>query len=69
MLLCLALVLGFVPALTMPAQAASGKFVKVTTAPSDWSGTYLIVYEAGKFAFNGSMTTLDVTKKGASVTI
>ena len=69
MLLCLALVLGFVPALTMPAQAASGKFVKVTTAPSDWSGTYLIVYEAGKVAFNGSMTTLDVTKKGASVTI
>lgn len=45
------------------------KFVKVTSAPTDWSGTYLIVYEAGKVAFNGSSTTLDVAKNTQSVTI
>lgn len=69
MLLCLALVLGFVPALTMPAQAASGKFVKVTTAPSDWSGTYLIVYEDGNVAFNGALSTLDAVSNTVAVTI
>ena len=46
-----------------------GKFVKVTSAPSDWSGTYLIVYEDGKFAFDGSLTTLDASSNTKSVTI
>ena len=41
-------------------DAASGdSFVKVTVAPSDWSGTYLIVSEASKVALKGSATTLD----------
>ena len=44
-------------------------FVKVTSAPSDWSGTYLIVYESGKVAFDGSLTTLDAAKNTKSVTI
>ena len=45
------------------------KFVKVTSAPSDWSGTYLIVYETGKVAFNGSLTKLDAGQNRVSVTI
>ena len=34
-----------------------GHFEKVTSTPSDWSGYYLIVYESGKLAFDGSRTT------------
>lgn len=48
---------------------ATSYFVKVTTAPTDWSGTYLIVYEAGNVAFNGSLTTLDNERNTVSVTI
>ncbi|MBR0433663.1 MAG: endonuclease [Bacteroidaceae bacterium] len=33
----------------------TGDFVKVTSEPTDWSGEYLIVYEGGKVAFNGSI--------------
>ena len=44
-------------------------YVKVTSAPSDWSGDYLIVYEAGKVAFDGSRTTLDATSNTITVTI
>ena len=63
-------------AVTQAAKQAGGtegdgtpKFVKVTSAPSDWSGTYLIVYETGKVAFNGSLTTLDATSNTKAVTI
>lgn len=47
------------------------KFVKVTEAPTDgdWSGIYLIVYEAGSVCFDGSLTTLDVVKNNQTVTI
>lgn len=45
------------------------KFVKVTSAPSDWSGTYLIVYEGGKLAFNGSLSSLDAVSNTKTVTI
>ena len=44
-------------------------YVKVTSAPTDWSGDYLIVYEAGNVAFNGGLTTLDATSNTISVTI
>ena len=47
----------------------TGSYVKVTEAPSDWSGTYLIVYETGSVAFDGSLTTLDAAKNNFSVTI
>ena len=47
----------------------AGNYVKVTTAPSDWSGDYLIVYESGKLAFNGALTTLDAVSNTVSVTI
>ena len=44
-------------------------YKKVTSALSDWSGTYLIVYESGKVAFNGGLTTLDAVKNTISITI
>ena len=44
-------------------------YVKVTSAPTDWSGDYLIVYETGNVAFNGGLTTLDATSNTISVTI
>ena len=48
---------------------SNGDYVKVTAAPSDWSGEYLIVYEGGNLAFNGGLTTLDATGNTISVTI
>ena len=63
-------------ALTQAAKQAEGtegedtpKFVKVTSAPSDWSGTYLIVYEDTKLAFDGSLAKLDAVSNTKSVTI
>ena len=44
-LLVLCMVLSLVPAITFGASAATATYKKVTAAPSDWSGTYLIVYE------------------------
>ncbi len=56
---------------TQAAKAAEGAayYEKVTSAPADWSGTYLIVYETGNVAFNGSLTTLDVANNTVPVTI
>lgn len=48
---------------------ATSFFVKVTTTPTDWSGTYLIVYETGNVAFDGSLTNLDVAENTVAVTI
>lgn len=42
---------------------------KVTSAPTTWDGDYLIVYETGSVAFDGSRTTLDDAMKTQSVTI
>lgn len=47
MLLCLALVLGFVPALTMPAQAAGDTYVKVTSADQFTTGKYVMLITSG----------------------
>ncbi len=47
----------------------TGDFVKVTSAPADWSGEYLIVYESGKVAFNGGLTELDATSNTINVSI
>lgn len=44
-------------------------FTKVETTPTDWSGTYLIVYETGNVAFNGSLSTLDAVSNTVPVTI
>lgn len=62
LLVCLAILatlfLGVSSLLSTPqvtASAASGNYVKVTSAPTDWSGKYLIVYETGTtaYVFNG----------------
>ena len=44
-------------------------YEKVTSAPSDWSGAYLIVYEGGNVAFNGGLSTLDAVSNTIGVTI
>ena len=45
---------------------AAATYVKVTSAPSDWSGTYLLVCDSAKKAFNGFSGTYGT---GADVTI
>lgn len=45
------------------------QYTKVTTAPADWSGDYLIVYEGGNLAFNGGLSTLDASSNTIPVTI
>ena len=49
--------------------AKEGTYIKVTEALTDWSGTYLIVYEDGSLAFNGAYTDLDVASNTVSVAI
>lgn len=50
-------------------SGAASYFVKVTETPTDWSGTYLIVYETDKVAFDGSLSTLDAINNTVAVTI
>ena len=50
-------------------STGSGNFVKVTEAPADWSGEYLIVYEDGNVAFNSNLEVLDATSNTVNVTI
>ena len=49
--------------------AATETWEKVTTTPSSWEGDYLIVYETGNVAFDGSLTAFDATKNTKAVTI
>ena len=48
---------------------AEKHYAKVTRELSDWSGDYLIVYEAGNVAFNGGLQTLDAVGNTVSVSI
>ena len=54
---------------TLSLSALGAVYEKVTTAPADWSGDYLIVYEDGNVAFNGALTTLDAVSNIVTVTI
>ena len=49
--------------------AASDTWEKVTTAPETWEGDYLIVYEKGSVAFDGSLQSLDAANNTKPVTI
>ena len=49
--------------------AAGSKWVKVTEAPADWSGDYLIVCEASSVILDGSLSKIDATNNYKSVTI
>lgn len=51
------------------ASVADGYYVKVTEAPTNWNGEYLIVYETGNVAFDGSRTTLDAASNSIEVEI
>ena len=50
-------------------QAQTYVYQKVTSAPSDWSGDYLIVYEDGNVAFNGGLSKLDAVSNTITVAI
>ena len=50
-------------------SADSGDYVKLTEDLDDYSGDYLIVYEAGKVAFDGGLDELDGTENTINVTI
>ena len=49
--------------------SGTGDYVKVTSAPADWSGEYVIVYEPDGYVFNSSLTTLDSVSNYQPVTI
>ena len=49
--------------------AATETWTKVTSTPDSWDGDYLIVYEAGSVAFDGSRTKLDDANNTTPVTI
>lgn len=68
-LMALVMCVGVIFAINVPVRAAGGSYVKVTEAPADWSGDYLIVYEAGNVAFDGSRTTMDAVSNTQPVTI
>ena len=51
------------------ADGGNGDYVKVTEAPADWSGEYLIVYEKANYIFDGSLSKLDAVKNYKEVTI
>ncbi len=44
-------------------------YVLVESTPSDWSGDYLIVYNDGPFAMDGSLTAIDVSSNYKTVSI
>lgn len=52
-----------------PQPTMAGDYVKVTSAPDDWSGTYLIVYEDGKLAMDGSLEDVGAVNNNFAVTI
>ena len=72
---CLALLLAVVMVLSvMPVAMAeettqTQTYTKVTEAPADWSGTYLIVSEGDKLIMDGSLDKLDVEGNKVDVTI
>ncbi|MBE6927909.1 MAG: hypothetical protein E7467_05410 [Ruminococcaceae bacterium] len=47
----------------------TGDYIKVTSEPSDWSGTYVIVYEPDAYIFNSSLETYDQVSNYKAVTI
>ena len=55
--------------LKAPAIPTDNVYVKVTTTAGITDGEYLIVYETGNVAFDGSLTTLDAVGNTIEVTI
>lgn len=69
LVLTLACALTIMPTVTTAHAAETVTFKKVTEALDDWSGEYLIVYEAGKKCFDGTLNDLDVVNNNVSVDI
>ena len=70
-LLAVLMVMSVFIAVPMTASATTTAYVKVTSAPDDWSGDYLIVYENGdnSKAFNGGSSNLNSANNFINVTI
>ena len=63
-------VTGFGATVEFVESRTSKTFTKVTkTNLADYSGTYLLVYEGGNIALDGSLTTLDIAGNTKTVTI
>ena len=69
LLMALVMALSLLPTAVFAAEPAEQTYVKVTEAPEDWSGTYLIVNEDNNAAFDGSLTALDAVNDYKTVTI
>lgn len=54
---------------TMSEDTHVYSYDKVTSSQTDWRGKYLIVYETGSLAMDGSLETLDAVSNTKSVTI
>lgn len=48
---------------------SNGAYTKVTETPTDWSGDYLLVYESGRYAFDGSLSNPNIRGNVRSVSI
>ena len=68
-LLALVMLLSLLPTAVFAADPAPKTYKKVTQAPGDWSGTYLIVSEGDKLIMDGSLTNLDAEGNKVDVTI
>ena len=68
-LLALVMLLSLLPTAVLAADPTPQTYKKVTKAPEDWSGTYLIVSEGDKLIMDGSRTTLDAEGNKVDVTI
>ena len=63
------MVLSVMPVAMAEETAQTQTYTKVTKAPADWSGTYLIVSEGDKLIMDGSLDKLDVEGNKVDVTI
>ena len=68
-LLALVMLLSLLPTAVFAADPTPQTYKKVTQAPEDWSGTYLIVSEGDEAAFDSSLTAIDVPNNYKTVKI
>ena len=69
LLLVLVMIMTLLPTAAFAADADTVSATKVTAAPQDWSGEYLLVYEDGGFAFDGSLANPDAVNDYKTVTL
>ena len=54
---------------SISSEISNGAYTKVTSPPTDWSGDYVLVYEAGSYVFDGSLTNPNTMGNIRTVTI